>query len=362
MPYTLDFIGGVHMSRKWFLFCLILLAFCLTSCLSHVPVKIVKDDYASKVSNYNNFSYMVENDDKVYFSCIKVEDSHLQYNPPDFDKIDVGIYVMDLSGDNIKKISNTYGRFLQVVNDKIYFNTWLPKKGLYRMNLDGSELELIIEGAWLEFYVYKDAIYYVSDMYQPFRRFDLKTGEITTVIDDFGAIKLIDDDYIYFSYDHEISSYYRMNLETKEIQLLKGTEDIPNRFSYDGTAIYYSTFDAIYRIGLNNTGVDYNGVEEKIVDNIHGGYNLIRNGGFFYYFDLRSSDSVVNTGEIVYDLYCVDEKGRKKELLIKDLDQKVSMYIVGGELYITQIDSNTSLIKGYHRFNLENKTLEALNI
>lgn len=348
------------MSRKWIIFCLILMALFLTSCLSYAPVKIVKKDYASKVSNYNNFSYMVEYDDKIYFSRIKVDDSSLQYNPLDFDKIDVGIYVMDLSGNNIEKISNIYGRFLQVVNDKIYFNTWLPEKGLYRMNLDGSELELIIEGAWLEFYVYKDAIYYISDMYQPFRRFDLKTGGTTIVIDDFGAIKWIDEDYIYFSYDHDISSYYRMNLETKEMQLLKGTEDIPHRFSYNGTAIYYSTFDAIYRIGLNNAGIDYTGVEEKIVDYIHGGYNLIRNGNYFYYFDLRSSDSASNTDEIVYDLYRVDEEGSKKELLIKNLDQRVSMYIVGGELYITQIDSNTSLIKGYHQFNLEDKTLDAL--
>lgn len=353
-------LEGYIMSRKWILFCLILLAFCLVSCLSHVPVKIVEKDYASKVSNYNNFSYMVEDDNKIYFSRIKVEDSHLEHNTPDFDKIDVGIYVMDLSGDNIKKISNMYGRFLQVVNDKIYFNTWLPEKGLYRMNLDGSELELIIEGAWLEFYVYKDALYYISDMYQPFRRFDLKTGEITILIDDFGAIKWMDDDYIYFSYDHEISSYYRMNLETKEIQLLKGTEDTPNRFTYDGKAIYYSTFDAIYRIELNNFDIDSNGGEEKIVHNTHGGYNLIRNGDFFYYSDMRSSDSVANSGEIVYDLYCVDGEGRKKEILIKDLDQRVSMYIVGGELYITQIDSNTSLIKGYHRFNIEDKTLETL--
>ena len=342
------------------LFCLILLASFLTSCLSDVPVdvsvEIVKEDYATKVSNYNNFSFMAEDDGKIYFSRIKVEDSTLQHNPPEFDQIDVGIYAMDSSGDNIKKISNMYGRFLQVVNDKIYFNTWLPEKGLYRMNLDGSELELIIEGAWLEFYVYKDAIYYVSDMHQPFKKLDLKTGEITTILDDFGSIQWIDDDYIYFSYDHEISSYYRMNLETKEIQFLKETEDTPHRFSYDGETIYYSTLDSIYRIDLNNVDINSDGARELIVPNIDGGQNLIRNGEFFYYFDMRQASNT----EIVYDLYRVDEEGKKKELLIENLDQSVRMYILGGELYITEIDSNTSLIKDYLRFNFENKTLEPL--
>lgn len=346
---------GFKVSSMCVLLCLILLTLSLTACLSDVPVEIVKEDYSSTVSNYNNFSYMVEGNNKIYFSRMKADDSASPYEPVDFDAIDVGIYAMDLSGDHIEKISNMYGRFLQVVDDKIYFNTWLPERGLYRMNLDGSELELIIEGAWLNFYIYKDAIYYVADMYHPFRKFDLKTGEESIALDDFGFINWIDDDYIYFSYDHEIPYYYRMNLETQEIQLLKGTDDTPQRFSYDGEAIYYSTFDAIYRIDLSNTDLDSSSMGEEIVHNIHGGHNLIHNGGFFYYFDSRQISN-----NIVYDLYRVDEKGKKKELLVKDLNQNVRMYILGGELYITEIDSITSLIKGYYRFDFENKTLEPL--
>ena len=340
------------------LICFILSLFLLTSCKSEIPanVAIVRDDYATQVSNYNNFSYMVEGGGKIYFSRINEANSDLSYQPPDFDKVDAGIYAMDSNGDNIKKISDMYGRFLQVVNDKIYFNTWLPEKGLYRMNLDGTNLELIIDGVWLEFFVYEDAIYYTADMHQPFRKFDLKTSEISVVLDDFGAIKWIDNGYIYFSYDHEISYYYRMNLDTKEIQILKGTaDDTPQRFSYDGERVYYSTYDSIHRIVMQDNSGLFNPRYETLVKDIGGGYNLVRNGGIFYYFKLSS----VANGPLVFDLYRADEKG-KKELLISGLDQRVSMYIAGGELYITQLASNGSLIKGYERLNFDVKTLEPL--
>jgi len=347
----------LKMLKTLTLICFILSLFLLASCQSEAPatVAIVENDYSTQVSNYNNFSYMVEGDGKIYFSRINEANSDMSYQPPDFDKVDAGIYSMDFNGENIKKISNMYGRFLQVVNDKIYFNTWLPERGLYRMNLDGSGLELMIEGVWLEFFVYEDAIYYVADMYHPFKKYDLITGDISVVLDDFGAIKWIDDGYLYFSYDHEDIYYYRMNLETKEIQLLKGTTDTPQRFSYDGETVYYSTYDSIHGITLKDDGAQFNTTDKAIVKDTGDGFNLIRNGDYFYYFDLLSVDK----GLPVFDLYRVDEKG-KKELLISSLDQSVSMYIVGGELFITELASKAPLITGYYRFNFENKTLEPL--
>lgn len=340
------------------LFCLFPVLFLFISCQSQLTVSVIQDDYATQVSNYNNFSYMTESGGKIYFSRIDEENSDLY--SLDFDKVDSGIYVMDLTGENIKKISDMYGRFIQVVNDKLYFNTWLPETGLYRMNLDGSDLELMIEGAWLEFFVYKDAIYYVADMYHPFRKYDLKTGEIVTVLDDFGAIHWIDNGYLYFSYDHE-PFYYCMNLETEEIQLLKSTEDTPQRFIYDGKSIFYSTYEAIHRIALNNDSGKINPADKMLIQDIKNGFNLIRNGAYFYYFELRPQlQADDGKSNLVSDLYRIDEKGRKKELLISGLDQRVQMYIVGGDLYITELDSDGPLITGYSRFNFENKTLEPL--
>jgi len=350
----------IKKTSKIILFCIIILASSLTSCQSDLPIEIVKEDFSTVVSNYNNFSYMTEDKNKIYFSSIIVDDSALEKNKVNYNELDTGIYCMDLIGNKIQKINNTYGRFLQVVEDKIYFNTWTPEKGIYRMNLDGSKLELIIDGAWLEFFVYEEAIYYISDMDQPFRKYDLKTGETSIIIDEFGAIKWISDDFMYFSYDNDISSYYRLDLGTKEIQKLKESEDTPQRFSYDGESIYYSTFDSIYRLDISKVVSNTIGNEEKIVSNINGGKNLLVNGRYFYYFDLHQVNSFGNGNDIKFDLYRVNMEGQNKELLFKDLDQRSSMYILEGDLYITQIDTNTSMIKGYYRFNFADKKLYSL--
>jgi hypothetical protein len=328
----------------------------IVACQTEETPGIVQGDYASRVSNFNNFGYMVEYQDQIYFTYLDTDNLDLEHVPNNFaDVADFGIYKMDLSGENIEKIADAYGRFLQISGDKLYFNTWIPDAGIYRMNLDGSDLELMVEGAWLSFGVYDNMIYYVKDMYASLKKFNTLTGETAIVIDEFCNIEWIDDGFMYFSYEGR-QNCSRYDLNTGEIQdIKKEGEPLPHRFGFDGTAAYYSTNDDIHKILFNkNTTFQ----DEIIADDIDGGYNLLLNGDYIFYFDTER----VSEEKLVFNMYRVDKNGENRTLLCSSIPRNARMFVAGTNLYVTYPMPGNAIVIQYNKLNFETSELVPMEI
>ena len=74
-----------------------------------------------------------------------------------------GIYVSNLDGSNISKLTDYYGPYLNIVNDYIFYNNAVENNQLYRMKLDGSQNELWLDQRVSYMCVNDDYLYFFND-------------------------------------------------------------------------------------------------------------------------------------------------------------------------------------------------------
>lgn len=132
----------------------------------------------------------------------------------------------DLSSENRTVICNMHVQELTLYKEKLYFTcTNGEKRTIYRMNLDGSDLESMAscEDLWY-MTIYKDVVYYVNYENDQYAILSMNLdGTESRIIRKYNASDLcIAEDKIFFA-ERDTRYLYSMNLDGSNVQQLNST-------------------------------------------------------------------------------------------------------------------------------------------
>ncbi|WP_078689145.1 DUF5050 domain-containing protein [Butyricicoccus pullicaecorum] len=221
-------------------------------------VKMRKDLSEFTVLDYGYARYITISDGILYYSIGS-------------DKGNIGIYKMNMSGDNKEKVSSSYGPF-QIVNDKIYYVniyydgvvspdvTSEDMYNLYRCDLDGSNIEKIISKPVFFFFVFGDEILYQDDRDgSALHIFNMETNDDLRINDMTSFCPIYDGEYIYYAGLKEpdtTSKIWRIKPDGSENTLVSDTP-VMDRIVVTDNHIYFANLDdsaRLYRINKDGTG------------------------------------------------------------------------------------------------------------
>lgn len=119
----------------------------------------------------------------------------------------------------------------------VYYRSEADHWQLYKARLDGSDRELLVEGAHLEYY-YRGTVYCGFPNAFGLQAYDLETGELTSLVDQNRYLEYVtvDDTGIYYWTPNEYP-FFRLDPSTgEETQILR---DYADYFNYTGGTLYY---------------------------------------------------------------------------------------------------------------------------
>lgn len=139
---------------------------------------------------------------------------------------DNSVTAYDLSSGSRTDLCNMHVQELTLYQEKLYFTcTDGEKRTIYRMNLDGSDLESLAscEDLWY-MTIYKDVIYYVNYENDQYAILSMKLdGTESRILRKYNASDLcIAEDKIFFA-ERDTRYLYSMNLDGSDVQQLNST-------------------------------------------------------------------------------------------------------------------------------------------
>lgn len=148
-----------------------------------------------ELGNIASGQFYFETESKIFYSCYDEENN-------------AHIYAIDKDTNSINEIFDGFGWSLVVYEDKLYFsgNSGAKIDGtyhLYRMNLDGTQLEKLVSAYTYNMFFYGTHLYYVkmdSDILDVYRM------DIATLVEE----QIIDNGKLPVIYNHQL--YYLDNL------------------------------------------------------------------------------------------------------------------------------------------------------
>lgn len=173
------------------------------------------------------------------------------------------IYVYDFKTKENKKINERRSYCLNVVEDKIYYNS---TSNIYVIDIDGKNEEKIIEGDCHDLIYYNQRLYYSKDGH--IEEYDIETKQSRTIISERSQLMNISDDNMYGDYLFYITldGLKRYDFNTQETATIydsycKSCEILGNKLvltieTYGSSYQLIMSFDGQqqYRLFQNNDG------------------------------------------------------------------------------------------------------------
>lgn len=302
-----------------------------------------KDKRGNTTGNLNNLGFSVSSGNQIFYLGFKE-------NRTD------GIYKANANGNNIKKVSDDYGLYLNKSGNYLYYleaskednnifnivkmktngkdkeilvenvdtskitlsDNWIyyfKNYQLYRVKTNNKNKEQITNKSMLNYEVVGDWIYYsyINDGKYVIAKMRTSGEDITKIDDDASEVFFVSKNMIYYIYKNNNSDtttyeLYKIKANGKNKEKMadiSGDVEIDS-LNFDGSKLYYSKTNedgvlSIYSIKIN--GKD----ETKIID-IDGYSTMINvNKGKIYYTDLNDN------GES--DMFVIKTNGKDKKSL-----------------------------------------------
>ncbi len=186
------------------------------------------------------------------------------------------VYRVKTDGTGREKLIDSYCSTLRVTENYMYMGLRDEKNKplIYRANLDGSNLELLVSGMHLE--AYYNGVIYCSDV-QNLYSFDLRNSELKKIIEAYTAYVFVDDNGIYFWKPDE-GEYCMIDKEGNLSVIQKGGDyycKYKDRLYYSGSSKDGKNSNCIYYIDLkignevklyefSNQSYDFDGNEVEL--------------------------------------------------------------------------------------------------
>lgn len=216
----------------------------------------------------------------------------------------VVIKSVDITGENRKKIATIYTSISKIFvdNNSIYYCTNQGNGGIAKMNLDGTNENIIISGKIQDFALYKGNLYYINNENKICKI--SKSGENNLSLSELITAQKfqIVDDWIYYYYETE-NSLFRVKLDGNNNELVSV---LVNNETYNiyGKYVYYFDKDnskiARMKVGQSNQCDD-------IVDLSVSKTKINIANDEIYYLDKSQDESQT------YQIYRVKLNGEKTE-------------------------------------------------
>ncbi|NBI30397.1 DUF5050 domain-containing protein [Chengkuizengella marina] len=192
----------------------------------------------------------------------------------DFNKL----YQMDLNGENINKIVDSTVTEYEIYDNKIYYRNALDENKLYETELLGENNVRVIDQRLLQYEMYNDQLYFIEDSdQQRLFQYDMETKQLTKITDEQVYQFYILNEKIFYT-SQEGSNI--VNLDGTD--LLKLTSDIENP-KILGDWIYYVGYgehENLYRIKQD-------GSEQTKLTTINTNNYMILNDWIYYIEDWK---------------------------------------------------------------------------
>lgn len=142
--------------------------------------------------------YMTVKDQKIYYQL---------------DEDNESIYVYDLVHHKNQKLNNRRSYNFNIIGDKIYYTS---VDGIYSIGVDGKGDEKLVGGEPSQLIYQNEKLYFTVESAQV-QCFDLKTKQMTNVIDGVSMLANMTEDYLFY-YTRE--GIHRYDFKTKETRLI----------------------------------------------------------------------------------------------------------------------------------------------
>lgn len=159
-------------------------------------------------SDLNGQNQKVILNKEAYYMTVK--DQNIYYQ---LDKDNESIYVYDLSTHQNQKLNNRRSYNLNIVGEKIYYTS---NDGVYSIGVDGKGDEKLVSGEPSQLIYQNEKLYFTAESAQV-QCYDLKTKQITNVIEGVSLLANMTEDYLFYYSREGINRY---DLKTKETRLI----------------------------------------------------------------------------------------------------------------------------------------------
>ena len=159
-------------------------------------------------SDLNGQNQKVILDKEAYYMTVK--DQKIYYQ---LDKDNESIYVYDLSTHQNQKLNKRRSYNLNIIGEKIYYTS---EDGIYSIGIDGKGDEKLVGGNPTQLIYQNEKLYFTAESAQV-QCFDLKTKQITNVVDGVSMLANMTEDYLFY---YTRKGIHRYDLKTKETRLI----------------------------------------------------------------------------------------------------------------------------------------------
>ena len=198
-----------------------------------------------------------------------------------------GFYSMNTDGSDQQKLNDTFARYANIVDNKIYFENSNEYGYIYSMNTDGTDLKQLNDESVWNVRVIGDWIY-----------FNISSNSGNNYGDDGMGI-------------------YKMRTDGSESQLL--TDDEVSNFDIAGDKIYYSTWDGVFSISID-------------------GKNRLQLSDTFAWCINVVGEQILYINSDDERIYSIGLNGDSQRRLSKDKTR--SIHVVGDRIYYTSNNDN----------------------
>ncbi|MDD4615252.1 MAG: DUF5050 domain-containing protein [Caldisericia bacterium] len=157
--------------------------------------------------------------------------------------------------DQTTVICNDIVRDMSIVEDWIYFNTYHPESGIFRIRTDGTKKIKLTEDTGYCMNVTNDWVYYIDSEYKKkLYKMRVDGTERMKVCDDHISFINVVGDWIYYTNPEDSGRLYKMR--TDGTDKMKITEDIARIFNVSDSWVYYRSgldHKKLYKIRIDGT-------------------------------------------------------------------------------------------------------------
>lgn len=268
----------------------------------------VSQEYSNRIGNLNNCGYVCEADGWICY--MNSEDRNT-------------LYKMTSDGQSVTKLNDNWSEAISIAGDYVYYSNWDDNVSFYRIKMDGSEEEKLVECAYTPV-VDGEYVYYAdgNDNKNVYRMsLNERTAEKISAI--WSEEITVTEDYIYFLNGDDLGNIYRMDKNGENVTQV--STSAAKFLNFYGEWIYYINRDMdgmIYKLNIN-TGEEY-----KVSDLQVASMNV--NDDTIYFINTSQKDN--------HCLYSMDLDGSNPEKLI---DETTVMYPGITENYVFYQQSGT---------------------
>jgi len=191
-----------------------------------------------------------------------------------------GLCSMNLDGTDIKKLSNDYTEYINVVDGWLYYRKASSEKnpligGLYKMRVDGSQEQRLVAGAPFYINVVNDRIFFINDSAGDIWSIKTDGSELNRLFSGHYECMTTDGKSLYFGWYRD--SIFKASFDGKQLTKIL-SNNIEDPF-VSGDWLYYKTdYYRICRLNTESFKIDTL-VEDE---NLGADYIVLYNGELYF--------------------------------------------------------------------------------